>query len=810
MERWRLTAGYLPGPLALGLLLAVVALALVESVRAVRRTNLSLGTRVGLLALRALGLLGLLVVGLELTVSHETVRPTGPRVVVLVDRSASMALQDADRPDAPAQERLARARDVWAASADARAAWREQGLAVQVRSFADRSEPLDGPGAETLAVDPGGPASDLARALAQLSSSTGLAADDRPASDLADPRPLAAVVVLSDGLFDAHDPRASAESAAQDPLLLTARALGVPITTVSAGAPAIRDLAVAGLRAGEFAFVENVAEFSADLVAHGYAGADAEVTLRRDGAAVATTRVTLGGDGEPVTARFEVAPDRVGQFVYEIAATPLRGEATAANNRRAFVVKVLRDKVRVLHVAGRPDWDVRALRTLLGRDPNVELLSYYILRSVDDADREDPSAPLSLIAFPTDELFKEQLGSFDLVILHNFDALNHQVGQYMADVASYVDDGGALVVIGGDMGLATGDYVGPLAAHLPVDTRAPTGLSTDAYRPQLTDAGRRHPITAWLASSGLGDWSELPALDSHNPVKLARHAEDIGTAVLLTHPGGAPLLAIAEPARGRSLVLATGATWRLGFAGGLPFVDGARPYDLLWLGAIRWLLRDAAAERLTLETDRPAYLVGDPVTLRAAALTPSYAPEPDVPLAWQVRPLGAGEPAIAAPPADPASKLGPPTFLLSEGTWTTDALGRASETLQRGLQVGAYEALAWRTGTKDQVGSDADAARARRVFLVQEPGQELALVDADPGERRLAGLAAATGGAALVARDGDRLPATLPLADLGAEGPGLRVDSRRAVPLWDGPWALLLVLLGLGGEVLLRRRLGLP
>ncbi|HEY8375836.1 MAG TPA: hypothetical protein VIK91_05065, partial [Nannocystis sp.] len=128
----------------------------------------------------------------------------------------------------------------------------------------------------------------------------------------------------------------------------------------------------------------------------------------------------------------------------------------------------MRDKVRALHVAGRPDWDVRALRTLLGRDPNVELLSYYILRGSDDADREDPLARLSLIAFPTDELFKEQLGSFDLVILHNFDALSHQVGRYLPDIGRYVEEGGALVVIGGDMGLATGDYPAPaLSAVVP-------------------------------------------------------------------------------------------------------------------------------------------------------------------------------------------------------------------------------------------------------------------------------------------------------------------------------------------------------
>lgn len=118
-----------------------------------------------------------------------------------------------------------------------------------------------------------------------------------------------------------------------------------------------------------------------------------------------------------------------------------------------------------------------------------------------------------------------------------------------------------------------------------------------------------------------------------------------------------------------------------------------------------------------------------------------------------------------------------------------NTLGRASEAVPGALPVGAYEAMAWRAGLPNPTASG--PARARRVFLVHEPGQELARVDADPGERRLAALAAATGGRALLARTGDTLPTELPLADLGAENPHLRVDSRRAVPLWDGPWALL-------------------
>jgi uncharacterized membrane protein len=778
MERWRLTAGYVPGALGAALVLAAVALAIAEAVRAYRRPvpGVSRGARAGLLALRCVGALALLAVAFELSLSFETTSAAGPRLVVLVDDSASMSIADADAPDQKATSRVDRVRALWRRSEAARAAWRERGLVVQLRKFSERSEPLPDADAGDLALQANGAASDLTRALAELSA-------EDPA---ADPRPLAGLVVLSDGLFD------RADRGADDPLLLAARELGVPITAVSAGAPHLVDLALTELRAGEFAFVENVAEFSADIEAHGLPGARTEVVLRRDGQVVATQPFTapIGGQG---TVRFEVAPDRVGQFVYEIEVRPVDGEATLANNKRAFVVKVLRDKVRVLHVAGRPDWDVRALRTLLGRDPNVELLSYYILRGADDADREDPFAPLSLIAFPTDELFKEQLGSFDLVVLHNFDALNHQVGRYLADIGQYVQDGGALVMIGGDMGLATGDYPAPpLAAVVPVDLRVPTGLDTAPFRPQLTDAGRRHPISAWLESSGLSDWSRLPHLDSYNPVKMARHEGMIGSAVLLRHPNGGPLVAIAEPGQGRVFVISTGATWRLGFSADLPIVDGARPYDLLWLGAIRWLLRDAAADRLTLETDRPSYLLGAPITLRATALSPSYAPEAGVGIDWRVQPLGAA-------PDDPG-----PVSLLTQGTWTTDGLGRASEVLRGGLTVGAYEAVAQRTGSEGQVGA---AQQARRVFLVQEAGRELGRIASGPGEDRLGRLAAATGGRLLRAA-ADDLPAEPPLRE--DEALRERIDSRRDVPVWSGGLAMLLLVACLGGEVFLRRRVGLP
>ncbi|MFY0541643.1 hypothetical protein [Nannocystis pusilla] len=675
--------------------------------------------------------------------------------------------------------RIDRVRELWRRSEPARAAWKEQGLAVQVRRFGEGSEPLTGDAEATLDLSARQPASDLTRAFAELAA----------VDPAVDPRPLAGVIVISDGLFD------RADRGADDPLILAARELGVPVTAVAAGAPHLVDLALTELRAGEFAFVENVVEFSADIEAHGLEGTRTEVVLRRDGQVVATEPFVAPASGL-TTVRFEVAPDRVGQFVYEIEVRPVEGEASPHNNRRAFVVKVLRDKVRALHVAGRPDWDVRALRTLLGRDPNVELLSYYILRGADDADREDPFAPLSLIAFPTDELFKEQLGSFDLVILHNFDALNHQVGRYLPDIGRYVEEGGALVMIGGDMGLATGDYPAPaLSAVVPVDLRVPTGLDTEAFKPAVTDAGRRHPITAWIDHSGLSDWSALPPLDSYNPAKLARHEAQIGSAVLLRHPEGGPLLTIAEPGRGRVLVLSTGASWRLGFHADLPIVDGARPYDLLWLGAIRWLLRDSAADRLTLETDRPTYLLGAPITLRAAALA-------------LVRPRGRRRGRLARAttrahrrrsrrrPQRP--RHDPVPGDMDHRRPRAGQRDPRRRPLGRRLRGSGPARRRRRSGRRPAAGAPRlpRPGRRPRAHPPRQRPRRRAPGPARRGHRR-----------PLLRAADDDLPAAPPLAPDRQDRE--RVDSRRDIPVWSGGIAMVLLVICLGGEVLVRRRIGL-
>ncbi len=155
---------------------------------------------------------------------------------------------------------------------------------------------------------------------------------------------------------------------------------------------------------------------------------------------------------------------------------------------------MIRDRVRVLHLSGRPSWDERFLRSMLRRDPNVDLVSFFILRTETD---EQPwnHNDLSLIPFPTFEIFEEQLRSFDLVIFQNFNYAPYGVEPFLPNVRDYVEGGGALAMVGGDLSFASGGY-GATALRDVLPVELPPAPPTLDGRQRRRPDHRRVPAAA--------------------------------------------------------------------------------------------------------------------------------------------------------------------------------------------------------------------------------------------------------------------------------------------------------------------------
>ncbi|MEO0382233.1 MAG: hypothetical protein AAF234_01665 [Pseudomonadota bacterium] len=319
------------------------------------------------------------------------------------------------------------------------------------------------------------------------------------------------------------------------------------------------------------------------------------LTILRDNTVLAEAPVPVG-----VTVDVPIQVDRAGDNLFEIRIETADGELTALNNQAVFSVEGVRDTLRVLLVSGEPHAGERTWRNLLKSDPSVDLVHFTILRPPEKQDGT-PISELSLIAFPTRELFVDRINDFDLIILDRYQRRSVLPLIYFENIADYVRRGGALLVAAGPEFADTSSIAfTALADILPA---YPTGsIAEEPFRPQVTDLGRRHPITRGLpgdvsgdvAGDGDGDpswsrWFRLIEADASDASTVAMRAPQSSSMP------GAPLLALDRVDEGRIALLLSDHVWlwARNFEGGGPHVQLLRRMA-------HWLMREPDLEDETL------------------------------------------------------------------------------------------------------------------------------------------------------------------------------------------------------------------
>lgn len=386
------------------------------------------------------------------------------------------------------------------------------------------------------------------------------------ANGLADVPPdrVAGVIMLTDGVV--HDvPDRAARLGFRAPLhgLITGR------TTES-------DRQIRLVRAPRFGIVGREQVIEAVVEERNGTGA-APVTIRRDGEIVARRTVPVD---RPFTV--PVIIDRGGANVVELEVDPLPEELTMANNRAVVTIEGIRENLRVLLVSGEPHAGERTWRNLLRSDANVDLVHFTILRPPEKQDGT-PIDELSLIAFPTRELFQEKIGEFDLIIFDRYANTSILPSIYFDNVVRYVREGGAVLFAAGP------EFATPASLARtrlsPIIPGFPTGeIFEEPYRAALTPDGERHPVTRGLEGSQSipptwGQWLRILDADVQ-----------AGTTVM----SGArerPLLVLERYEEGRVALLLSDHAWL--WARG--FQEGGPHLDLLRRTA-HWLMREPALE----------------------------------------------------------------------------------------------------------------------------------------------------------------------------------------------------------------------
>jgi hypothetical protein len=138
---------------------------------------------------------------------------------------------------------------------------------------------------------------------------------------------------------------------------------------------------------------------------------------------------------------------------------PVAPDSNPHDNLAYLPITVRTPKLKVLHIAGRPSWDVLHLRRQLKSLPELDLIAFFILRNPFEDSQNIPEAELALIQFPVRELFLRELFKFDTVLFHNFDIQTYLRNlEFRKSFQRYLAEGGRIIVIGGEDAKQFEDY----------------------------------------------------------------------------------------------------------------------------------------------------------------------------------------------------------------------------------------------------------------------------------------------------------------------------------------------------------------
>jgi len=364
----------------------------------------------------------------------------------------------------------------------------------------------------------------------------------------------------------------------------SAAGIGAPLHALITGEEAETDRRIRFENAPRFGIVGKPIDMTYRVIATGGERGTVDVRVSINGQQVAVEQAEIGREMP-----LEITIPTAGRNIVELAIDPVEGELTDTNNRAIAVLDGIRENLRVLLVSGEPHAGERTWRNLLKSDASVDLVHFTILRPPEKQDGT-PINELSLIAFPTRELFVEKINDFDLIIFDRYQHRDVLPILYYDYIAEYVEKGGALLIAAGP------EYAGdqsiartPLMSALP---GMPTGdVLEQAFYPRLTDVGKRHPVTRGLEGSAAeppqwSRWFRLIGIDRPDG------------EVVMKGPDDRPLLLLDRKGEGRVGMFLSdqGWLWARGFEGGGPHVA-------LYRRIAHWLMKEPELEEERLTAD---------------------------------------------------------------------------------------------------------------------------------------------------------------------------------------------------------------
>ncbi len=586
-------------PLALWLPLALAAMGLLITYALASRTRLSGRVRQGILALMTVALALPLLILLNPTWIEPIPPPEGkPRLTILVDHSASMAIPDGDNGSTRYQQACLIAGET-------------------MYALKDRFEVRVGSVAETTAwrgiqeldrQQPDGMSTDLGAGIEQ-------SLDDRPQGQ--------ALLLLSDGV---HNASGGVGALRQSVARAHAMAAPIYVNTIGTGS-GVQDLQVSLRLPQEMAFPGQTVPVSVTIHQRGALVDRVQLSLQLDDQEVERQDVRVAPDGTTDTT-LQVVQHESGLYRYQVRLQPHAGEVTDVNNNATLSLRVVDEPVRVLLLEGKPYWDTKFLVRTLAADASVDLTTLirlaegrYLQRHItrEDADDGTGSTPDGSgelrgerwsIHRDLDDLLSGPQGfaTYQIVLLGRdaeaflSDARTSQLKKWLAE------DNGSLVCFRGSPATQVSQQ---LAELMPVRW---TPARESRFRVKLTDTGRS---AQWLPvqEGGQDMLAQLPTLAT---VAQPQQPKPL-TVVLATADdptNSAPVISYQPVGNGRVVVVEGAGMWRWAF---LPpeHQQFDETYGMLWRSLIRWLVANSGllpSQQVAMRSDKVTFNSNEPAT----------------------------------------------------------------------------------------------------------------------------------------------------------------------------------------------------
>jgi len=423
-------------------------------------------------------------------------------------------------------------------------------------------------------------------------------------------QPLDGVVVLSDFAW----------TGGRDPVEVAAdmKIRGIPVFPVGIGVSSQPDYSVRGIIAPDVAFAGDKIPLRVQVMSSGFEGKPGELALSVNGEAVSTQKVVFAG-GVQFEEIIYKPLQKSGMLELSVVVSGPPGEVSRDNDSASHKIKILDEKINVLYVEGMPRWEYRYLRWVLLRD---QRLNVKFLMTEGDPSLASTS-PRQLAKFPEDPA---EITKYDLIILGDVPAKYFNATQLERIEELVRERGGSLLMLAGPVGAPASYTQTAIAKVLPVKFGNEPWMTVSENRfPVVTPEGLESPCTSLMspAEENANLWSRVKPL-SHVP---SLEGAKPGATILLTLSGGIdgtrtyPLVAWQRYGNGKAMFVGSEDIWRLRLE------EGSTYHARFWGQTIQFLALSrllGANKQVALETDRRVYSTGEQIKIFANVLTTSF------------------------------------------------------------------------------------------------------------------------------------------------------------------------------------------